>query len=139
MSKHFRVVAGFGCRSLCVHLNPDSSAANRLGGRSTAGRPNEDSLVDCPRRDCAHCRQRPRDHEQCLQEQPLRMVRSNVRYPTPREDRTQLIAAGACRGAFDGAKLTLLCGLGPIVTRIKTFVVEILLHFAPVRLVVSSF
>ena len=73
--------------------NPDSSAANRLGGRSTGGRPHEDPLVDCPRRDCAHGRQRPRDHEQCLQEQPSRMVRSNVRYPTPREDWAQLIAA----------------------------------------------
>jgi hypothetical protein len=91
-----RVLSGGGwvrARSLCVHLNPDSSAANRLGGRSTGGRPHEDSLVGCPRRDCAHGRQRPRNHEQCLQEQPSRMVRSNVRNPTPREDWAQLIAA----------------------------------------------
>jgi hypothetical protein len=80
-------------RSLCVHLNPDSSAANRLGGRRTGGRPHEDPLVDSPRRDCAHGRQRPRDYEQYLQEQPSRMVRSNVRYPIPREDWAQLIAA----------------------------------------------
>ena len=91
-----QVLSGGGwvrARSLCVHLNPDSSAANRLGGPSTGGRPHEDSLVGCPRRDCAHGRQRPRNHEQCLQEQPSRMVRSNVRYPTPREDWAQLIAA----------------------------------------------
>jgi hypothetical protein len=91
-----QVLSGGGwvrARSLCVHLNPDSSAANRLGGRSTGGRPHEDPLVDCPRRDCAVGRQRPRDHEQCLQEQPSRMVRSNIRNPAPREDWAQLITA----------------------------------------------
>jgi hypothetical protein len=99
-------------RSLCVHLNPDSSAANMLGGHSTGGRPHEDSLVDCPRRDCAHGRQRPCDHEQCLQEQPSRMVCSNVRYPAPREDWAQLIAAPRtapkrCGGSTDGR----ICGM----------------------------
>jgi hypothetical protein len=45
--------------------------------------------IDCPRRSASD-RQRVGDHEQRLQEQPSRMVRSNLRRPAPREDETQL-------------------------------------------------
>ena len=91
MSRRFRAVAGFGCvhcAFMCIRIVQRPIG---LGGRGIGGRSHEDPLVDCPRRGRAHGRQRPRDHEQCLQEQPSRMVRSNIRYPAPREDWAQLI------------------------------------------------
>ena len=54
-------------------------------------------LSICPCRGCARRGRRSGDHEQRLQEQPSRMVRSSLRRSAPREDETQLTnrAAGA--------------------------------------------
>src|SRR5260370_42460584 len=53
-------------------------------GPAVARFANEKPLFDCPRGDRVGNRGRPGGHEQRLQEQPSRVVRSNFRYPAPR-------------------------------------------------------
>jgi hypothetical protein len=91
-----RRISPRGARSSGVHLRPDSAASGGLPGLEAA---HEGSLVNCHRCGGARGRQRLGDHEQCLQEQPSWMVRSNLRRPAPHEDETQLTRVGEDRGA----------------------------------------
>jgi hypothetical protein len=50
----------------------------------------EDSLIDCHHYGSAHGRQRPSRHEQRLQEQSSRVVRSNVYRTASHKNRAQL-------------------------------------------------
>jgi hypothetical protein len=60
------------------------------GGSQVAEAAHEGSLVNFHGCGGARGWQRLGDHEQRLQEQPSRMVRSSLRSPAPREDETQL-------------------------------------------------
>ena len=50
----------------------------------------ENPVVDCPRGGRARYRQRPGGHEQRLQEQPSRLVRTGFRHPALCKDWAQL-------------------------------------------------
>ena len=79
-----------------IHSGFICTRVMRQSGRLGTGRVTgteaayEGPLIDCPRCIGARCRQRLGDHEQRLQGQPSRMVRSSFRRPAPREDETQL-------------------------------------------------
>jgi hypothetical protein len=67
-----------------------NGGAPRRGIPQVAEAADEGSLVDCHMFGGARDRQRLGDHEQGLQEQPSRMVRSSPRRSAPDEDETQL-------------------------------------------------
>ena len=86
-----------------------NGGAPRRGAPQVAEVADEGSLVDCHRCGGARGRQQLGDHEQRLQEQPSRMVRSSPRRPAPGEDETQLTKSCARRIATNMASCRRCC------------------------------
>jgi hypothetical protein len=77
--------------AMITPINALLGRTGTLGASQIAEAEYEGSLVDC-HTGAAHGRKRLGDHEQCLQERPPYMVRSNIQHPAPRENRARLAA-----------------------------------------------